>query len=168
MKTKETVSKMANMLIVSIMLILVLLGVIVYLLEYEPLQEEEEVLFCGVTDTDRFNLDDKVSYRRAANFLDADFNPENGKKIAFANCSACHKFNNRLLVGPSLSNLSARIPQRQGWLIEYITNSDSLFISKDTHAIALRRRFKVMDWKHEFDNLNPRELNDLAGFILMN
>lgn len=167
MKPEETISKLANAIVLLTVLIFFLIGIILYLVFRDESPEEEQVIDCVDYIDSPYDLNNRTDYRIAANFIGHEFNPDNGEVLTKVHCLSCHKLSDYKLVGPPLNKLIDRLPQKENWLLDFLTNSDSLYSMGDTHVVALRQEYKLIDWNHEIGNLRKDQLIDIAGFIMM-
>ena len=167
MKPEETISKLVNSVMILTAVVLVLIGIITYLSFHQQTHEQEQEIDIVDYYESPYDIDNKSDYRNAANYIGQDFNPENGEVLTKTHCLSCHKLTDYKLIGPPLHGLKDRLPGGENWLIDFLTNSDSLYNSGDPYVIDLRQEYKLADWNHELGNLRKEELIDIAGFIMM-
>ena len=118
------------------------------------------------------NTNDFSAYRKSANALNADFDPELGEEIFYSKCAPCHSLNGGKILGPSLNKLFERVPSTN-WLIEYMNFPDSILKIKSpyhTQLIDFNKAFDIRRVHTDSFNrtmLQRHEIIHVIGFLGM-
>lgn len=165
----ETISKLTKLIVFLVFMILGLIGFIVFDKMQTAKVDNEQLGFCATADSTNIKMESKAAYRYSANFINADFNPENGRNIFKDKCAACHsQQQGTIIVGPALFNLFQHIPHKpQDWLFHYLSNSDSLASANDAYVKSLREKHTIGKWNHTDSLISKSEMIDLVGYIGM-
>jgi hypothetical protein len=167
--TTDPIIRYSNLIVLLTIVIIGLLAFVLYD-KYKTPANDDAKAFCGTVDSTRILMDNKNNYRYAANFIDAEFNPEEGRKLFTEKCAMCHSLQRDLkIIGPTLFNLFDYIPSKpKNWIFLYLKNTDALIKSGDKYAKEVRTKYAIVNWNHTDSLLTDQSLKDLVGFIGMN
>ncbi len=87
---------------------------------------------------------------------------QNGEATFKAKCSACHRVDERKLVGPGLGNIKDR--RSEQWLISWIKDSQKLIKSGDAEAVAVYEEYNKIAMQG-FPELNDDEILAMLDFL---
>ena len=85
-----------------------------------------------------------------------------GEKLFKQNCAVCHDMGDKVITGPGLKDVMARVPSKD-WLKPWIKNADAVKKSGDAYAVALDKQFPGT--MSSFAFLSDKELDDLIAYI---
>ena len=88
---------------------------------------------------------------------------ENGEKIFKANCAACHKINDKKLVGPGLAGVMERVPSKE-WLYEWVRNSQKMIASGDEYAVQIYEQYNKVAMS-AFEQLSNEDIDDIFEYV---
>ena len=63
-----------------------------------------------------------------------------GAKLYRSNCSSCHDIEERL-TGPPLKGARERVPQEDGWIYDWVRNSQKVIQSGDAYAVSIYKEY---------------------------
>lgn len=104
--------------------------------------KDEPIATCGVTCGNKTKVDQPDIFK--------------------AKCATCHAFN-KDLTGPKMNGILDRVPSKK-WLIEFITNQDSLIEIEDEYTLEIMK-WSAVRWNHNFNELRKQGLDDLINYI---
>ena len=150
-RASKQVAKLIALIGVLILITGGLLGYVWYLKYWTPTEEA----YCA---TDAGEL---IDVMMAPNSMDAS--QLKGSQIFKLNCATCHTINGGKLTASDLAGVVDRVPSQE-WLIEFITNSDSVYKSGDEYALHIwesaGNRYLMPGYK-----LSNAEMGDLISYL---
>ena len=92
--------------------------------------------------------------------------PVKGKSLFNANCASCHKLD-KVMTGPALRNVEARLADEQGldrdWISAWIRNSPAVIKSGDAYAVKI-----FAEWKNTamtpFPGFTDQDISDVLAY----
>ncbi|HHZ65291.1 MAG TPA: cytochrome c [Flavobacteriales bacterium] len=124
-RSGKHIAKLIAVIGVQTLIIIGLVGYCIYLKYWTPVEDD-------YIDTDPgYLIDDIVVVPESL-----DSSQEKGSHIFKENCATCHTMTDGKLVASGLEGVVNRVPSNK-WLVDFITNSDSVYKSGDEYALQL-------------------------------
>jgi cytochrome c551/c552 len=92
-------------------------------------------------------------------FNSYDISAQDGEALFKANCTSCHKVDEKV-IGPPLQGVTTR--RKHDWLVKWVKNSQAVVKSGDADAVALFKEYNVV---MPAFNLKEDEINSILTYI---
>lgn len=112
-------------------------------------------------------LRSSILFSSSRNFTGLSPNRDNGKIIFKKNCAACHRLDDKSIVGPGMRRVAERIPHADkiSWLANYVLNTADTLFARDAYIKKLKSKYPSP--MPPFKNvLNKQELCDVVNYLL--